>query len=585
MTGEVVFYAVHFVLFYFVLVPRIGGKVRALCEGNYRCRAYLRQTWLGYTVDLADNQWRDLRGSLVLLWSAMIFVTAAHWLLRHTWGLATASSSSSSLSATHGAATASAIFRLVVGLAFLAVQHGAQALVVLLICYVGYRLAVWQREAGITRSSAVTWIYALAVILFKESYRVQHLPGLRFLRPVFDRNHGGMYGWQLPANFLVLRIISFSLDLQWAGRAHDERKEEEDGEEEEEEGGGGTPRSRSSSKIRRGGGREGGLSLVPSPSHSPRPTTATASDLLSSPPPSIPPATSAEETPRPLDQYNLVNYLSYMLYAPLYTAGPIISFNAFVENTHHPQRAEDPVRYGLRWLVCLCLMELLTASFPFFAVIKSGLFPFLSCAELAVVAYTTLKMMWLKFLIVWRFFRLWAMADGTLAPENMRRCMSNNHSLEQFWKGWHSSFNRWIVRYMYKPLGGRESRIWSVWPIFLFVAVWHDIEMKLLVWGLLNAFFFVLEVLAKRVAASETFSRLPSAALRLIFILSGATYILVLVGVNLVGYAGLGVGGTAGMLQKLVSWDGLVVVFSTYYFLSIAVAFMSFLRRSGLSQE
>jgi protein-cysteine N-palmitoyltransferase HHAT len=54
--------------------------------------------------------------------------------------------------------------------------------------------------------------------------------------------------------------------------------------------------------------------------------------------------------------------------------------------------------------------------------------------------------MWLKFLLIWRFFRLWALADGVLPPENQVRCMSNNQSLGQFWKGWHASFNLWIVR-------------------------------------------------------------------------------------------------------------------------------------------
>lgn len=31
----------------------------------------------------------------------------------------------------------------------------------------------------------------------------------------------------------------------------------------------------------------------------------------------------------PQDQYNLVTYLAYILYAPLYLAGPIITYNAF----------------------------------------------------------------------------------------------------------------------------------------------------------------------------------------------------------------------------------------------------------------
>jgi D-alanyl-lipoteichoic acid acyltransferase DltB (MBOAT superfamily) len=125
--------------------------------------------------------------------------------------------------------------------------------------------------------------------------------------------------------------------------------------------------------------------------------------------------------------------------------------------------------YAMRWLLSFLLLEFLLSKFPFFAIIKSGdyrptisysicvhisdilcfyvgMVASLSPHEIAVIAYVVLKMMWLKFLLIWRFFRLWSIADGILPPENMTRCMSNNCSLEGFWKGWHSSFNQWLVR-------------------------------------------------------------------------------------------------------------------------------------------
>lgn len=76
--------------------------------------------------------------------------------------------------------------------------------------------------------------------------------------------------------------------------------------------------------------------------------------------------------------------------------------------------------------------------------------------------------------------------------------MSNNYSVVGFWKGWHCSFNRWLVRYMFIPLGGsRPGRRWNVFVVFVFVAFWHDVEPKLFMWGLLNGIFLVLEVLVK----------------------------------------------------------------------------------------
>lgn len=38
--------------------------------------------------------------------------------------------------------------------------------------------------------------------------------------------------------------------------------------------------------------------------------------------------------------------------------------------------------------------------------------------------------------------------NGIEAPENMTRCMNNCYDLEGFWKGWHSSYNRYLVRWI-----------------------------------------------------------------------------------------------------------------------------------------
>lgn len=62
------------------------------------------------------------------------------------------------------------------------------------------------------------------------------------------------------------------------------------------------------------------------------------------------------------------------------------------------------------------------------------------------------------------------------------------------------SFNRWLVRYIYVPLGGaRPGREWNVFVVFIFVALWHDVETKLFLWGMLNGVFFVLEAGARKI--------------------------------------------------------------------------------------
>ncbi len=51
---------------------------------------------------------------------------------------------------------------------------------------------------------------------------------------------------------------------------------------------------------------------------------------------------------------------------------------------------------------------------------------------------------------------------------------------------------------MYVPLGGSKSQAWSMWVIFSFIGLWHDLQTRWLAWALLNCLFFTLEMLVIR---------------------------------------------------------------------------------------
>ncbi|CAE7740794.1 gup1 [Symbiodinium sp. CCMP2592] len=112
---------------------------------------------------------------------------------------------------------------------------------------------------------------------------------------------------------------------------------------------------------------------------------------------------------------------------------------------------------------------------PVWAIGRSATYLQLQGRADLLVCYAMLLLiaMWLKFLCIWRFARLWALCDGIDVPENMQRCVCNNYSLSGFWRGWHASFNRWLVRYLYIPLGGRGLLWANVWIVFGFVVVEH----------------------------------------------------------------------------------------------------------------
>lgn len=61
----------------------------------------------------------------------------------------------------------------------------------------------------------------------------------------------------------------------------------------------------------------------------------------------------------------------------------------------------------------------------------------------------------------------------------------------------------WIVRYVYVPLGGTRTAMYNIWIVFTFVAVWHDINLKLLAWGWLISLFILPEIIAGKVFSKE----------------------------------------------------------------------------------
>jgi len=259
----------------------------------------------------------------------------------------------------------------------------------------------------------------------------------------------------------------------------------------------------------------------------------------------------------PLEMYSFQNYLAYTIYSPLYIAGPIITFNDFM--WQHRRPTSVPTRtvfaYGFRFLISLLTMELIL-HFMYVVAIKEtqawrGDSPF----ELSMIGFWNLIIVWLKLLLPWRFFRLWALADGIDPPENMVRCMANNYSTLGFWRSWHRSYNLWLIRYIYIPLGGTKNVVTSTVLIFTFVALWHDLWFRLLAWGWLVCLFIAPELTAKYFLPASKYG--SKAWYRHVCAGGGVFNILMMISANLVGFA-IGTEGMVYMVKEIMgTWSGL----------------------------
>lgn len=70
-----------------------------------------------------------------------------------------------------------------------------------------------------------------------------------------------------------------------------------------------------------------------------------------------------------------------------------------------------------------------------------------------------------------------------------------SRDIAEFWRRWHISLSTWFRDYLYVPLGGSHggstARVRNIFIIFLVSGFWHGANWTFIVWGLLNALYFL----------------------------------------------------------------------------------------------
>jgi D-alanyl-lipoteichoic acid acyltransferase DltB (MBOAT superfamily) len=76
-----------------------------------------------------------------------------------------------------------------------------------------------------------------------------------------------------------------------------------------------------------------------------------------------------------------------------------------------------------------------------------------------------------------------------------------SRDIAEFWRRWHMSLSTWFRDYLYIPLGGSRGKltktIRNVFIIFIVSGFWHGANWTFIVWGALNALYFLPILLTK----------------------------------------------------------------------------------------
>ena len=76
-----------------------------------------------------------------------------------------------------------------------------------------------------------------------------------------------------------------------------------------------------------------------------------------------------------------------------------------------------------------------------------------------------------------------------------------SRNIAEFWRRWHISLNTWFRDYLYIPLGGSRGGTWmkvrNTFIIFIVSGFWHGANWTFIIWGALNAIYFLPLLLTK----------------------------------------------------------------------------------------
>ena len=76
-----------------------------------------------------------------------------------------------------------------------------------------------------------------------------------------------------------------------------------------------------------------------------------------------------------------------------------------------------------------------------------------------------------------------------------------SRDIAEFWRRWHISLSTWFRDYLYIPLGGSRGGTWmkirNTFIIFIVSGFWHGANWTFIIWGALNAIYFLPLLLTK----------------------------------------------------------------------------------------
>jgi alginate O-acetyltransferase complex protein AlgI len=192
--------------------------------------------------------------------------------------------------------------------------------------------------------------------------------------------------------------------------------------------------------------------------------------------------------------------LSYTLFPPTITSGPIQKYQDFREQVANPAPLTRSLFYSAMYRITRGYFRKV-----FLGIVLNGLVQKL-LGNPSFTVWTSVLTVVVLYLYVYFDFAGYSdiaigfgLLLGIKVPENFRKPFHAT-TISEFWRNWHITFVDWLRDHVYIPLGGmRASRAKAgalVFLVMMLCGLWHGLSWPFILWGLWHGTWLAFEAIA-----------------------------------------------------------------------------------------
>ncbi|XP_078040140.1 protein-cysteine N-palmitoyltransferase Rasp isoform X1 [Augochlora pura] len=202
--------------------------------------------------------------------------------------------------------------------------------------------------------------------------------------------------------------------------------------------------------------------------------------------------------------------VAYSLYLPTLQLGPLILYHDFIDSIKKPFQAWKLTELGyfvlnlIRYTFWILFANFFLHFLYFNAMhyhpkVVESLNPW----ALYGLGYCMGQFFLIKYVVVYGLNHTLCAIDRVKAP-SQPKCVARIHLYSDMWKYFDEGLYKFLIRYIYTPLlKSNFNKLFASFLCFIFVFVWHGMQINIFIWAFLNCIGLNIENLTKSIEKSE----------------------------------------------------------------------------------